>query len=355
MGDYRNILVHCLINIGDVVMATSALALLKEIYPEAKITMMVKPAAAPIVQNNPVVDEVIIFDYTPKKTSVGKMLSFLWLIRSRKFDLSISFDGKSRPAFLTFLAGIPRRVGPSGIFGGRSKALKIFTDVIQTPNYLEVHQTQVLQSIVRGFTGYAGSVQPVMARIMPENENAAETLIAELPIKRYKIALCVKGTFPLKDWPQERFAQLVDKLALQVDAAFFVIGAPADKDYADSMIVQATTPVANFCGRTSLIDLAALLTKADLFITVDTGAMHIGAATGVPLVALYGCTTPINVSPCSSNATVIAHKFPCNPCHYPADACPHDFQCMNSIIVDEVFLAASEKLNSKIVNTNIDR
>lgn len=344
MGDPRNILVHCLINIGDVLMSTSALALLKEIYPQAKITMMVKPAAAPIVQNNPVVDEVIIFDYTPKKTSLKKMFHFLQLIRSRKFDLSISLDGKSRPAYLTFLAGIPRRVGPSGIFGGKSKALKIFTDVIQTPNYLEVHQTQVLQSIVRGFTGYKGTAQPVMARIMPENEAVADNLLAELVPKRYQIALCVKGTFPLKDWPAARFAQLVDQLAVQQDSAFFIIGAPADKAYADRVITQATTPVANFCGRTSLVDLAALLTKADLFITVDTGAMHIGATTGVPLVALFGCTTPINVAPCSATATIIAHKFPCNPCHYPADSCPHQFQCMDSITVAEVLQAATAQL-----------
>ncbi len=346
MGDPRNILVHCLINIGDVLMSTSALALLKKIYPEAKITMMVKPAAAPIVQNNPVVDEVIIFDYTPKKTSLLKMFHFLQLIRSRKFDLSISLDGKSRPAYLTLLAGIPRRVGPSGIFGGKSKALKIFTDVIETPNYLEVHQTQVLQSLVRGFSGRSGRAQPVMARLRPENEVVAATLLAELGPQQLKIALCVKGTFPLKDWPLGRFAQLVDQLALQYDSAFFIIGAPADKEYADRVVAQATTPIVNFCGRTSLIDLAALLTKADLFITVDTGAMHIGATTGVPLVALYGCTTPVNVAPCSDRATIVAHKFSCNPCHYPADGCPHKFRCMDSIAVEEVFQAAADELNT---------
>jgi lipopolysaccharide heptosyltransferase II len=354
MAVYRNILVHCLINIGDVVMATSVLALLKKIYPTAKITMMVKPAAAPIVQNNPVVDEVIIFDYTPKKTSLKKMFHFLQLIRSRKFDLSISLDGKSRPAYLTFLAGIPRRVGPSGIFGGKSKALKIFTDVIETPNYLEVHQTQVLQSIVRGFTGFNGTAVPVMARIMPENKAVATKLLAELGPEKIKVALCVKGTFPLKDWPPARFSQLVDKLAGQYDAAFFIIGTPADKVYADTVIAQAATSIANFCGRTSLIDLAALLTASNLFITVDTGAMHIGATTGVPLVALYGCTTPINVAPCSDKATIIAHKFPCNPCHYPAAGCPYKFRCMDSIAVEEVFQAASDKLNTLLINTNND-
>ncbi|MEN6568229.1 MAG: lipopolysaccharide heptosyltransferase II [Veillonellales bacterium] len=359
-NQYRNILVHSLVNIGDVLLSTSAVALLRQVYPDAKITMMVRPAAAQLVTNNPVIDEVIIYDYKAKHKSFGKMWQMAQRLRSKHFDLSISFDRKLRPALLTWLAGIPVRVGPDKVFDDKpSRVTMLYTRTIPIHHdIVNTLQAETYQAIIRGFTGAIGSAKPVMARIMPENEEKARQLLVSLKpgqsdsviarnegtkqsqptlqqSRPLRIALCVKGTFPLKTWPKERFAAVVDQLAAQYTAQFFIIGALEDKDYADEVIVLAKTPIANFCGQTSLVDLAALLQKTDLLVTVDTGTAHIAATVGILMVVIYGCTTPNRWHPLNKNAVILSSHEPCCPCSIAAAQCPQH-TCMYKIDVQKV-------------------
>ncbi|SFM05380.1 glycosyltransferase family 9 protein [Pelosinus propionicus] len=344
MDQYKNILVHSMVNLGDVLLSTSAVALLRQIYPQAKITMMVRPAVAQIVINNPVIDEVIIYDYKGKNRSVKSMLAMIGELRKRKFDCCVSFDRKLRPALLALFAGIPVRVGPEKVFDDKpSWVTNLYTHVIPIKHDLvNTLQGQTYQEIIRGFTKTSGSAVPMMSRIMPEHEQKAEKLLQSLPViasetkqSLYRIALCVKGTFPLKDWPKERFAQLIDELSIQYEAVFFIIGAPEDRNYADQVIDLIKIPVANFCGETNLPEVAAVLKRSDLFITVDTGAAHIAATVGVPMVVIYGCTSPKRWHPISERAVAISSDEPCCPCAIVADACP-DHACMNHISVDRV-------------------
>jgi lipopolysaccharide heptosyltransferase II len=343
-GDFKNILVHSLIQVGDAIFSTPAVGLLRKAYPNAKITMMVKPIAAELMQNHPVIDEVIVFDYRPKHLGLGKMIKFLRDIRARKFDLCISLDGKPRPAIIAWLAGIPIRIGPTELLGTKNRSPRLFTHLYSVPDFNKVHQAEVLQALVRQLSGVEGSSRPSISRIADANMAKAESLLAKLPAGRHNIAFCVKGTFPLKNWPKERFAALMDRLAAEYDAALFIIGAPGDKSYADDVIKLASTPVANFCGETSLMDLAALLERADLLVSCDTGAAHIAATTRVPIVVMYGCGEPYGFHPLTETRTTLSKDFPCKPCSYPADGCPHDHMCMNAISVDEVFEAAAQYL-----------
>lgn len=346
MREYRNILVHSLVNLGDVLLTTSAVALLKKQYPKATISMMVRPMAAEILQNNPVIDEVIIYDYNGRHKPIAKMLAFARHLRARQFDLSISFDRKLRPALLCMLAGIPVRVGPDRVFDDQpSWVTTLYTHTITIPHdIINTQQAETYQAIVRGLTGCFDSMQPVIGTIMPEHEQKAKSLLDTLPMSKVRIGLCVKGTFALKNWPQQRFAQVVDELVDQYDATFFIIGAPEDRTYAAEVIAKANTPIANFCGQTSLLDLAALLQQIDLFITVDTGATHIAATTGVPMIVIYGCTSPNRWHPISDKAVVLSTNESCCPCEKPEHACP-EHKCMNAICVSEVIEKAIRMLN----------
>lgn len=337
MEQYANILVYSLVNLGDVLLTTSAVALLKKKYPQAKISMMVRPMAAEILQNNPVIDEVIIYDYKGLHKSITKMLAFARCLWARKFDLSISFDQKLRPALLCLLAGIPVRVGPDRVFADKlSWITKLYTQTITIPHDItSTHQAETYQAIVRGLTGYHDSMRPVIGTIMPQHKQKAKSLLSTLPTSKIRIGLCVKGTFALKNWPQEHFAQLVDRLAAQYDASFFIIGAPEDRAYAGEVVAKTNTSIANFCGQTGLMDLAALLHQTDLFITVDTGAAHIGAAIGVPMVVIFGCTSPQRWHPLSDKAVVVSSEEACCPCHVSEDECPEHL-CMNNISADQV-------------------
>jgi lipopolysaccharide heptosyltransferase II len=345
----QNILIYSLVNIGDVLLTTSATALIRKAYPQAHITAMVRKESAPILQNHPLIDDVLIYTYQSKKISFADQLTFVKEIRRRKFDLCFAFDGKSRSALLTWLAGIPVRVGADRVFDDRfAWSSKIFSHTIHIEHdLLNTHQALTYQAIVRGYTRQTEIERPVLGKITAEQQSKAQSLLDSLPKKKYAIALCVKGTFPLKDWPQEYFARLVEKLNEHYDANFYIIGAPGDKAYADSVIQLSASPIRNFCGQTTLMELAALFAKSDLFITVDTGALHIAATTAVPIVAMYGCSSPKRWSPLTEKATIYFLDKPCCPCRIHPEECPGK-ECLTEISVDQVFEGACRWLDQNV-------
>lgn len=349
MKQYNNILVNALVNLGDVVLTTSAIALLKKAYPNAKVTMLCKAVVRQAVENNPVIDEVMVFDYKAKQNSLGKMLDMVKEIKRHNFDLSISFDRKLRPAILCFLAGIPTRVGADRIFDDKpSKVTWLYTDTIKIKHdIVNTLQAETYQEIVRGFTGLNGHEVPVFANLTKKNHEKAEMLLSRLPKSDKVIALCVKGTFGLKTWPKEYFATVVNELNQKYNAAFFVVGAPGDRAYSDEVIKEIGLPVENFCGDTSLTDLAALISKVDLFVTVDTGATHIAATTGVKMVTMYGCTSPKRWHPFNKNARVMSYDPECCPCSYGENECPYlpKPKCLYEVTPNKVLEACLEVMD----------
>jgi len=344
---FKNILVNALVNLGDVVLTTSALALIKKNFPDTRITMLVKPVVADAVIDNPVVDDVIILDYRAKENSFGKMRELVKEIRRRNFDLAISFDRKLRPALLTFFARIPRRVCPSKVFDNNTSRVTIFyTDVIEISHDLnKTLQAETYQEIVRKFFKIDGHETPKFPK---KNSPVADELLSRLPRKKFTIALCVKGTFPLKTWSKEYFAEVVRELNKIYDAAFFIVGAPNDRDYADEVIREIGFDVENFCGETLLTDLAEIFRRVDLFITVDTGATHVAATTGVKMITIYGCTSPDRWHPINPNAVVFTSRESCCPCTFKTEECPTYPKpaCLQNVTPAQVLQAAEKFLSS---------
>lgn len=342
---YKNILVNMLVNLGDVVLTTSALDLIKKNFPDVKITALVKAIVKDAVINNPVIDDVIIFDYKPKVSTFKQTRQMLSEIRRRQFDLSISFDRKLRPALLTFMAGIPVRVGPSKVFDNNTSRVTIlYTDKINITHDLnQTHQSETYQEIVRQFFKIEGHGTPQFPKTFSPK---AKELLAYFPREKFKIALCVKGTFELKTWSKEYFVETVNALAERYDAEFFVVGAPSDKAYADEVISGMKAEVYNFCGETSLTDLAEIFRRTDLFITVDTGSAHIAATTGVKMITIFGCTPVSRWRPINPNAISLTSNEPCCPCKIPPEKCPSypAPNCLHNIKPDAVIDAAIELL-----------
>ncbi|MDU2063347.1 MAG: glycosyltransferase family 9 protein [Sporomusaceae bacterium] len=344
-----NILVYSLVNIGDVILTTSAIALVRKAYPDAKITAMVRPDAASIMENNPLIDEVYIYQYKSKERSFSSIWKEVKKIKNKKFDLCFAFDGKTRSWLLTWLARIPIRVGGKKLFDNKfSWSTLFFTHAIPLPHdLLTTPQAHTFQSIVQGYTGIKEFARPVIARIEDTHKQKVKQLLGGLPRKKYSIALCVKGTFALKNWPQEYFATLVERLNERYEANFYIIGAPGDRAYADEVVALSSVPIHNFCGKTTLIDLAALLDQSDLFVTVDTGAAHVAATTSVPILAMFGCYPPPRWRPLSDKVITYHFDVPCCPCQVPEDGCENEKKCLTGITVEEVYKGACQWLDQK--------
>lgn len=358
MATYSNILLSCTLAIGDVVMATSAAALLKKIYPATRITIIVKKLAEEMAINNPLFDDVISADYKQKQAATDYMLQLVKYMKDKRYDLFVSLDGKFRPALLAALAKIPVRVGPSAMFGSNTRLPLLFTKTITVGDFKSTHYTEALQHMIRSITGSQLSALPVLPPITPANRAKAAKLLEGLPPGKFTIGLCAK-TNPRKTWPQERFTELIEKIHREYDASFYIIGGGYDREYINSLLAQTKVPVANYCGETSLLDFMAMLTQTDLFISLDTAPMHIASAMDIPMVAIFGCTAPASVAPLSPNAVVVVPpSLPCIPCIplrvtvFPGimkrtgpKECP-EHTCMQLISVDQVFAAVIEKLKS---------
>ncbi len=356
MKTYRNILVYALVNLGDVVLTTSAIALLKKAYPDARVTMLARPIVREVIEHHPLIDDVILFDYKAKQNSLGKMWDMVRMLRARNFDLAVSFDRKLRPALLCLLAGIPVRVGPSRVFDDRpSRVTWLYTHTVSITHDLDdVLQAETYQEIIRGFTGVAGHERPILPEPTAiQREKAAAILAPAAMAGRKKIGLCVKGTFGLKTWPKEYFASVVRALADQYDAAFYVTGAPGDYDYAAEVIDCIGLSIDNLCGKTNLMELSALYAQLDLLITVDTGGAHIAATTGVPMVTMFGCTSPRRWHPISDHATVFTSHEPCCPCSYGETECPSYPRpdCLYHVLPEEVLAACIRYLEARNENS----
>jgi len=348
MKPYKKVLINSLVNLGDVVLSTSAAALLKKTDPEIQITMLVRPFAREVVENNPVVDQVLVFDYKAKQKSWKTMYDMLFVIKKEHFDLCISLDRKLRPAILTWLARIPVRLVPEKIFDNKKSRIDwLYTNVIPiTYDFEHTLQAHNFQEVVRGFFRTEAYEKPAMGRPSAENTARADKLLAALPAGRRQIALCVKGSFPLKTWPKQYFLQLMTRLEKEYAAAFFIVGGAADSAYAEEFVKESPVPVTNFCGKTSLKDLVPLFQKTDLLITVDTGAMHIAATTEIPIMAMFGCGIPERWPPLTEKSRIVTVQEPCAPCHIPPEACPSwpQPQCQWKITPEMVFEKCREFL-----------
>jgi heptosyltransferase-2 len=147
---------------------------------------------------------------------------------------------------------------------------------------------------------------------------------------------------PAKRWPADRFAALADRLAAERNAQVILTGAAGEADIAAAVAAAMKTKPINLAGRTTLRRLLAVIAEAALFVTNDTGPMHMANALRVPIVAVFGPTEPVATAPFHQPARVLKKEAPCWPCLYRQ--CPFDHRCMTAITPDEAFAACAETL-----------
>lgn len=350
----KSILLTCTVNLGDVVLATSAAALIKQHYPDCKVSMLVKAGIEPILVGCPVLDEVLVLRNKAKGKSIRQMWQFVKEIKKRKFDMSISLDRKLRPAVLTLLARIPVRIGPDKVFDHKpSRITMLYNKIIETPkDFLRTHQSEIFQSIIRGALGVSGTAKPSLNKSLGDTPKVSD-LMGNLPSKKYRIALCIRGTYFLKNWPIHQFSDLVDSLNQKYDAVFYIIGTHADQKDAEILCQSTHASIRNFCGKTSLEDLVGILRKSDLFITIDTGSMHVAAVFDVPTVGIFHFATRWRWEPLSKQAKAINGNTVCNLTFYSGE-CPVSpclereklkvYPCVEAIKKEQVEKAATELL-----------
>ncbi len=333
------ILIVKLSAIGDVAQTLPALEALKQIHPDSEITWVVEEAAAGILEGHPLIDRLLVsrrkawlgmlLNPLTFARGLGGMVRFIRELRRTRYDIAIDFQGLLKSGIVIGLARAGRKIG----FDRTREFSYLFLNE-RLPAYdRERHALDRYLDVAR----YLGAKDPSPMCALPLDQErsavakriegiraAGRPLVAVNPVARWKTKL----------WQERKFAELADRLIREKSAVVIFTGSPDDRPVIGRILSMMREKALNWAGETSLKELAALASLSDLFITTDTGPMHLAAAAGATVLALFGPTAPWRTGPYGPSNIIVRTGVDCSPCFQRK--CGRDIVCMSGINVEDV-------------------
>ena len=327
--------------IGDAVISLPALEALRAQYPSAEITVVAKPWVSELYDRHPAVDRQLVYDAAGEHRGPSGFRKLVGAIRSEGFGAAILFQNALQAAWMAWRAGIPQRIGYA-----RDARSPLLTEAVEVPAASAYgHQAYYyLQLLFRvGLIDKPGTVRKIRLAITPSEKAWAAKHLESLGLRgpRFLVGLNPGASFgPAKRWLPESFADLTDRLigALHADAVLF--GSAEERPLAEEIARAMEHTPTVVAGDTTLRAFMALLSQCRLIISNDSGPMHLAAALGLPVVAVFGSTDERATGPLSPRARIVKKRVPCSPCGLRE--CPIDLRCMSSLTVEDVFRACLE-------------
>jgi lipopolysaccharide heptosyltransferase II len=330
--------------LGDAVMCEPALRGLRRLFPQASLTLLVKPVVAELFADHPAIDRVLLYDDKGRHAGLAGKWRLAGELRHARFDLAVLFQNAFEAALLAYLAGIPRRYG----YATDGRSLFLSDPVAKPDRRALLHQVQYYWSLLRplGLTGDPPhpelSISPEEERSMAERLTkagiaATDTLIGINPGSIYGGA---------KRWLPDRFAESTERLCRRLNesgdrrTAVVILGAKGEEQVGREIAAHLSVPSVNLSGATTIRELMATVKRCAVLVTNDTGPMHVASAFQVPVVAIFGPTDWRTTSPYGANHALVRHPVDCAPCMLRE--CPIDHRCMTGVSVDQVYEAAAK-------------
>ena len=359
LENVNRILVISLHKIGDVLFTTPAISTLKERFPQAKLTVWVKSRGKEVLENNPYVDEIFVFDNISVARGFEDInhfdltgrLKFLSEIRKRKFDLVVDLVGTCGTNVYSFLSGAPLR------FGFDQHGFGFFLTKITSPlggrhlrlNYLDVIRTM-------GVT--PNNEDLVMELSLSEKDFAEKFMIDHsLNDNDFLVGIHPGAGWDTKRWPPANFAQLADLLVKETDAKIVLFGNTEEAELVRVILRQMKSKPIVMCGKLSLREMAAVINHCHLFLGNDTGPTYIAEALKVPVGIFFGSTNPAYSAPLGTECVIIRKRVKCSPVDLhqycfdePGIPCRvGTHECMNSILAKEAFESLKSILPARAI------
>ncbi|MEN8134418.1 MAG: glycosyltransferase family 9 protein [Thermodesulfobacteriota bacterium] len=348
-----NILIVKTSAIGDVTHTLPALNALRKHYPEAHITWLVEEAAADIIKGHRALDRVLISrrKYWVREMRGGgarfikawrEVWAFIRALRDTHYDLLLDFQGLLKSGVLVWLADADRKIG----FGRgmeHAECSYIFLNERIPPVDMDTHALTREMVLLKGIGIEADDIAFDLP-ITDSDRTEIDSILGGNGIDRQQplVAINPQATWATKLWFNERFSVIADRL-LERGCSVVFTGSQADRVEIDRIIAGMNGKAVNLAGKTSLLSLAALYQGAKVVLSTDTGPMHIAAAVGTPLVAIFGPTAPWRTGPWGEDNAVLRVDMDCSPCL--KKTCTRDSECMRKISVEMVESAVIAALN----------
>lgn len=343
LENIHSILVVKFKRIGDVLLTTPLFRNLRIHFPSARICATVLENTVPMLSDNPDIDTIFPID---RNTGIWRQLRYIFALRREKFDLVIDLSDGDRGAIVSFLTGSPRRLG----YRMKTKKLigreLLFTDLMDNRDKFEHAVTYHLEPLRR--LGIPVKNDRMRLHWSHETDDTVSGVLRNSGIEPGDPFVVVHPTsyWFFKCWLPERNAAVIDFLWERFRIAVIVTGSivPVEMEFVRKMLAEVHSPVIDLAGKLNLKQLAALIRRAVLFFGVDTAPMHMAAAVGTPVVALFGPSLDHVWKPWGDGHVVIRMGLPCQPCdRLVCEGSPRS-RCMDMIEVDSVARTLEAKL-----------
>jgi heptosyltransferase-2 len=322
--------------VGDAILAMPALRAVREKFPEASISVVARPYVADIYRDQEVCDELIEYDANGAHRGWSGRERIARELRARQFDVALLLQNAFDAAWLAWRAGIPKRIGYAR--DGRSLLL---TQAIAVPRSGEIpghEKFYYLELLKRAeWLEKLPEVQEIRLRVPEEKRARAEEKLVEAGARSgaLRVAIGAGASYgSAKCWLPERFAEWANRFQDENDAEVILFGTPGEAMVTAAIAAAMKRKPVDFTGKTEIAELPPLLSRCDLFVGNDSGAMHVAAAVGLPVVAIFGPTDPLGTAPVTQESSIVQQKPYCSPCFLRR--CPTDHRCMTQVTVEMV-------------------
>ena len=320
--------------LGDVLLCTPVLRALRQNYPHAQLVCLVNPGTEEILRGNPDIDEILLLPRTVGLSQVR----FFREIRSRGFDCVLDLTDGDRSALITAMTGASMRIG----FNHENRWRGALYSHCIRENPDSMHRIEYHGKAL-SILGVQGELEPPQLCVSAKDEEAALRLLEEARLTSQGwVMIHPTARYWFKAWPPERFAELCDRLA-QKPLSVILVGNHNDREVGAQIQRLAEHKPISLMGRTRVLELAALMKHCSLFIGNDGGPMHMAAAAGCPVLALFGPTDPVVWGPKGQQISVVYKGLDCRECFHPGCSRGEE-SCMRQISVEEVWSAALRML-----------
>ncbi|VAW35993.1 ADP-heptose--lipooligosaccharide heptosyltransferase II [hydrothermal vent metagenome] len=342
--------------IGDAVISMPGLHALKRLYPGAEITVLAKARTLPLyLGKEPVVKDVIEYDPEGRHSGLAGKFRLVAELKTRRFQMAVLFQNAFEAALIAFMAGIPRRVGYA-----RDLRTPLLTGPVKFEDTIaKKHQVFYYLNIIKEL-GLGVSLEEMELPIVStgkEDSERAGAIMEEygLGADSAMVGVAPGASFgPAKRWPVEGYCEVIERLCGERGMTPVIFGGADDIEVSTALsqrLSKAGVDHVNLAAKTSLREFMAIAGKARLFLTNDSGPMHVVAALGAPTVAVFVSTSPALTGPIGRSVKVLYKKLECGPCF--KRECPHEhYNCMKTITPEDIYNASTSLLGGCGIEAN---
>ena len=330
--------------VGDAILSLPALRVVRRKFPEAQIAILARPYVAEIYRDQAICDELIPYDAKSAHRGWRGRELLAGELRALHFDVALLLQNAFDAAWLAWRAAIPERIGYAR--DGRSLLL---TKAIAVPQkgQIPAHEKFYYLELLRR-AGWIESLPDdahIALRVADSARHRAALTLAQAGArpKSLRVAVGAGASYgSAKCWPPDRFATVLNAICLRTETDIIFFGTAGEAAVSRAIAENLQGKFVDLAGKTAIADLPALLSQCHIFLGNDSGAMHVAAAVGLPVVAVFGPTDPMGTAPVTASATIVQQKPYCSPCFLRH--CPIDHRCMTAVTPAMVEVAVNARL-----------